>query len=348
MSQGAVHQNRGAGEFSQHLALTSSVSGGSVGCLFYLAGLRAAEKPAPGRLLEVASESSLSHIAWGLAFRDLLRFFFPIGAVFGWGNRAWALEKAWRRFQDFPVHTSLSDWERDVAAGKLPASVFNATLVETGDRFAISTVDLVDRTNDRELRREFQHLYPGLEIRATTAAGLSAAFPVVSPSSQIWVHPKEAAIPDPGKRYHITDGGFYDNYGVVSAIEFLEKGRKELQEAMPEVMVIRISGAVSEAKDASSNSFYFQMRAPLKALVNMRSASQSVRNDMELNLLDQVMSCLETADFPYPYPYEPLTWHLTQAQKDEIREAVKNPSIQQQLDRVERFLSPGAGCAANA
>jgi len=82
--------------------------------------------------------------------------------------------------------------------------------------------------------------------------------------------------------------------------------------------------------------------------VNMRSASQSVRNDMELNLLDQVMSCLETADFPYPYPYEPLTWHLTQAQKDEIREAVKNPSIQQQLDRVERFLSPGAGCAANA
>jgi hypothetical protein len=339
---------RRSAKFAKHLVLTSSVSGGSVGCLFYLAGLRAAKRPAPGRLLEVACESSLSHIAWGLAFRDLLRYFVPIGAALGWGNRAWALEKAWRRFEDFPVHTSLGEWERDVAAGKLPASVFNATLVETGDRFAISTVDLVDREKDQELRREFHHLYPGLEIRATTAAGLSAAFPVVSPSSQIWVHPKEDAMPHPDKRYHITDGGFYDNYGVVSAIEFLEKGRVVLRDKMPEVMVIRIRGAVGSVKAASPNSFFFQMMAPLKALVNMRSASQAVRNDVELKLLDQVTNCLETADFPYPYPYEPLTWHLTQAQKDEIRKAVQHPSIREQLDRVERFLSPGAGCAANA
>jgi hypothetical protein len=337
--------------FSKHLILTSSVSGGSVGCLYYIAGLRAKTAPTAERLFEVASASSLDYVSWGFGFRDLLRFVLPVGRIFHWGNRAWALEKAWRRYSDFPVEARLSELSQDVANGKIPGSVFNSTLVETGDRFAISTVDLVKRSKDHELRREFSHLYPGLEIPGTTAAALSAAFPIVSPSSHIWVHPDENASPSPEKRYHLTDGGFYDNYGIVSAIEFLNRGRHELEaieEAMPEVLILRIRGAEDEPSPAGKDSVLFQLSAPLKALLAMRSTSQAVRNDVELGLLRAVLGESDQAghprltclDFTYPYPNAPLTWHLTAAQKQEILTALTQETIEENLKRVEDFLLP--------
>lgn len=334
--------------FAKHVVLTSSVSGGSVGCLYYVTGLRQPVPPTPERLFEVASTSSLDHVSWGFGFRDLVRFVVPVGQLFRWGNRAWALEKAWRRFADFPVHDKLSDLEAAVAAGKIPASIFNSTIVETGDRFAITTVDL---TAAAEPRTEFARLYPGLTIPGVTAAGLSAAFPIVSPSPHIWVHPKEGPLPDAGKLYHLTDGGFYDNYGVVSAIEFLDRARCELKErgeAMPEVLLLRIRGPEESAGVvASPNSFLFQLAAPFKALLAMRSTSQNVRNNVELRLLDIVLgdTCLEAVDFVYPYPDAPLTWHLTGEQKEEILTALRHSTISPRLKQVEDFLKPSSHCA---
>jgi hypothetical protein len=209
----------------------------------------------------------------------------------------------------------------------------------------------VKRSKDHELRREFSHLYPGLEIPGTTAAALSAAFPIVSPSSHIWVHPDENASPSPEKRYHLTDGGFYDNYGIVSAIEFLNRGRHELEaieEAMPEVLILRIRGAEDEPSPAGKDSVLFQLSAPLKALLAMRSTSQAVRNDVELGLLRAVLGESDQAghprltclDFTYPYPNAPLTWHLTAAQKQEILTALTQETIEENLKRVEDFLRP--------
>lgn len=338
--------------FAKHLVLTSSVSGGSVGCLYYLASLRAKITPTADRLFEVASTSSLDHICWGFGFRDLLRFFLPVGRLFHWGNRAWALEKAWSRYPDFPVQAPLSELTEDVALGKIPGSIFNSTIVETGDRFAISTVDLVTKAKDTDCRREFAHLYPGLDLPGTTAAGLSAAFPIVSPSSHIWVHPDANASPSPDKAYHLTDGGFYDNYGVVSAIEFLERGRRELaatNEPMPEVLIIRIRGEETQVGDSpGKDSILFQLKAPFKALLSMRSTSQVVRNNVELGLLTSCLGlhdasgnpCLTCIDFAYPKSGTPLSWTLTNPEKEELLASLKDPTIDANLQRVANFLAP--------
>jgi hypothetical protein len=339
---GLLHEECPA--FGRHLVLTSSVSGGSVGCLYYLTGLQNDPPPSAEHLFEASSASSLDHVAWGFGFRDLVRYLMPVGKIFRWGNRAWALERAWSRFEAFPVRRRVSEWESLVRQGKLPASVFNTTLVETGERCAVSTVDLIARADDPMLRSEFAHLYPGLEVPMSTAAGLSAAFPIVSPSSRIWVHPDEKAMPEVARRFHVTDGGFYDNYGVVSAIEFLQRGQKQLSAAglpMPRVLVLRIMGHPDKPEPLKEREgFLFQILSPLKALLAMRSSSQAARNNVELDLLAGCLGPgnLKVLDFPYPEPDAPLTWHLTEGQKAELIHSLKSEDVSKKIGLVEAFL----------
>jgi hypothetical protein len=331
-------------KFLERLALTSSVSGGSVGCMYYLAGVQVNPLLTMREVFAVASESSLDHVAWGFGFRDLVRYLMPVGRFFRWGNRAWALEKAWARFgETFPVRARLSEWELAVRSGQLPGSVFNTTLVETGERFAVSTVDLIERRDDPECRSEFAHLYPGLEIPLSTAAGLSAAFPIVSPASRIWVRKEDGQMPEMKKRYHVTDGGFYDNYGVVSAVEFLQLGKRQLAQAgkeLPEILLVRIMGH-PDPKDTpkAENGLLFQIKAPLRALLGMRSSSQAVRNNVELELLAAALGPgkLRVVDLAYPEEGAPLTWHLTVAQKREILDALAQPTIENSLREIAAF-----------
>jgi hypothetical protein len=337
---------REARGFREHVVLTSSVSGGSVGCFYFLASYGAPYRP--GDLFRMASTSSLDFVAWGFAFRDVARLVVDIGRWMQWGNRAWAIERAWRRFSDWnqggelPLDATLFDWQNDAARGERPGAVFNTTMVETGERMAIATITLVP---SEEYGREFAQQYPHHTIRAATAVALSAAFPLVSPASAIWCHPddaRRAPIP-PADRYHLVDGGYYDNYGVVSAIQFLETGFGELrasQQPLPEVLLVRIEG--SESGDSAAEPQpgpVFQLSAPLKATLAMRSASQRARNGMELDLLQRRWPNVRTVRFPYPQRGAPLTWHLTDAQKREVEKAVDDPGIRLALKTVVDFLA---------
>ncbi|MDX2267024.1 MAG: hypothetical protein NW208_02895 [Bryobacter sp.] len=327
--------------FRDHVVLTSTVSGGSVGCYYFLASYG---QPQP-EVFRLAAASSLDYAAWGYAFGDLLRYFFPIGAVFKWGNRSWAIERAWRRFNDFdtpgdePLNTWLDRWAEDAAQGRRPAAVFNTTLVETGERFPIATVDL------GTAGKTFHKLYPEHTLRAATAANLSAAFPYVTPAARIWTQPGTPGVP-PGTAYHIVDGGYYDNYGVLSALEFLEAGFGELGEAAPDVLLLRIEGHQdAPAAPKQKTGFLFQASAPLKTMFTMRSDSQRARNQFDLRLTKARWAAelgrgdiLREVKFAYPFANAPLTWHLTEAQQQEILSALNEAETAAGLRQVADFL----------
>jgi hypothetical protein len=329
--------------FRQHVALTSSVSGGSVGCYYFLASYGLSTTPA---VFPMAAASSLDYAAWGYAFGDLVRYFFPLGPVFRWGNRSWAIESAWRRFRDWdqpgtkPLHAKLESWQRDATDGLRPAAVFNTTIVETGERFPISTVALEANP------KSFLKTYPNFTLRAATAANLSAAFPFVSPAASIWVHPEDSTE-NPGPAYHLVDGGYYDNYGVLSALEFIDSAFATLGPQSPDVLILRIEGHNDAgAGPKQKPGFLFQVSAPLKTMFSMRSASQRSRNRFDLDLIQARWSAAWPGRSPirelvlaYPNPGAPLTWHLTAEQKSEIGAAIQSPPVQTLLAQVDAFLA---------
>ena len=146
--------------FTRSIRLISSTSGGSVGSLFFTQSFfTAGDVPSDDQfenMLTAATTRSLDASGWGFAHPDFARLFAPWALPLWLGDtpadrridRAWALEQSWRVALKDPrnragyINSNLSNWRDSVSAGILPGTVFNATLVETGDPLLLSTVRL--------------------------------------------------------------------------------------------------------------------------------------------------------------------------------------------------------------
>jgi hypothetical protein len=304
------------GDFARDVRALSSVSGGSVGTMYFLDALRGGtldRQKAKDQVFTPSATSSLDDIAWGVIYPDFLRLFMPF---FGWNDRGWAAEHAWGRFGN--VNQPLSGWRRATRDGLLPAVMFNATMAENGSRFVLSTTDLNSTLRGR---KSFYDLYPERDVSIVTAARLSASFPYVSPA---------ARVPPPlpvSKSFHFVDGGYYDNYGISSLADWL-------LEAMPvapakprvtRILIVQIRGPIG-AEDAvpkgKRRGFFYQAAVPPATLAHTRSTGQISHNNAELKLLCEVAAArgvaLDTALFQYPMPDTPLTWHLTKREIEAV------------------------------
>ncbi|MGB5636449.1 MAG: hypothetical protein WBM44_29345 [Waterburya sp.] len=248
--------------FTQATGLISSVSGGSVGTMYFLdafddtQGYPVAQNKqnqkescidqdnlkfqnqALNNIFCNATEDWLDAVGWGIAYPDLLRltgWFSPIVDFISdkYTDRGSALEQDWQmKMRDPKNKTFLSDWRRKSLRGEIPIPVFNATLVEDGRRFLISpmkfiTGTIIDLINDDDDRKvlDFPTLYPDFDLNVTTAARLSATFPYVSPLPR---NDKNISynIAKNEKfygNYHIADGGYFDASGLFTAIELIDE-----------------------------------------------------------------------------------------------------------------------------
>jgi hypothetical protein len=233
----------GEHDFPKSVRLISGVSGGSVGEMFY-AKTFDESPPNFDHSFQAACTSGLGPAVRGLLRQDLLRAIAPFFVTDIWNDRGRALERAWCNHFDNAFKPSqtlrdatLSSWGRDALALTRPALVFNATIVESGERLAISTVPkrqtLVGET-------EFTDRYHA-DIAISTAARLSATFPFVSPADRPAVVDKatrscrmasatewQSIFPYGGSQHHVVDGGYYENSGLVGAIEWLDEALTHL------------------------------------------------------------------------------------------------------------------------
>ncbi len=232
------------GTLRRRVALISSVSGGSMGALYYGAfeNESALEKAA-----EQALKPSLDEVATSFVRRDI---FGVIGVKLG-PDRGAALEKTWeQRLPGEPeVSPTLRHWSTaalDFASGAgrtrpFPAFLFNSTVVETGQPIAFATTQFPTKAYRIRIG-EGTATYPTVEsahsilrlsdgddtardigLKAVTAARLSAAFPYVSPAAALDI-PGHA-----GEPYHLVDGGYYDMYGLVALSQWVDDALEELR-----------------------------------------------------------------------------------------------------------------------
>src|SRR4029453_16893226 len=127
-------------DFSRSLRIGSSVSGASVGTMYFVGAFAGPDGPPPQALEDIrqlAVRSSLNSVAWGFSYPDLWRTFGPFVPESA-TDRARTLELAWAR--DWPPRAqTLAQWRDDAANGRRPAGAFNATVVETGRRLVFGS-----------------------------------------------------------------------------------------------------------------------------------------------------------------------------------------------------------------
>jgi hypothetical protein len=315
-------------KLSTSLLAISSVSGGSVGSMFFLAGYKSKDgvfdADAITGIRFNASRSTLSAVGWGLLFPDAARTL-PLFGMFipQQIDRGWALENAWISGWEDPPN--LSNWRSDVANGHRPAAIFNATAAESGQRFLIASTDLDDvvlrdasGTVQDSKTMQFSKSFPGYDVPVATAARLSATFPYVSAEVQASDGSKKA-------RVHVADGGYYDNSGVLSALEWVEEASSELS-GHP-VLFLLIDSESGTPNPGKRWSWQRQLVSPIDTLLNVRTASQELRSSVELGigsrqLRSQPGPGLDVKPavqflFSSPMP-APLSWHLTPEQHESI------------------------------
>ncbi len=163
-------------------------------------------------------------------------------------DRTWALSRALNRNLNdpqcgvLPKAANVQDGETmtlgqaaaNLSQGTMPAFTLNTTVAESGGRFLLSNYMVPAAVTTNPPNTEFlpsesflqayaqdsccangphgEKLFADLPL--STAARLSATFPVVSSATRIPRQYTRAAS-------HFLDGGYYDNDGTASAIEFL-------------------------------------------------------------------------------------------------------------------------------
>ncbi len=267
----------------------------------------------------------------------------------------------------------------------VPAFTMNTTSVEEGARFLLSNYVvphyvLNERNGDaiypaQSFLDAFRQVTnPGdpsgqqdldrLDLPLATAAQLSATFPFVSSTARA---PRAYDTGEHPYSVHFGDGGYYDNDGTASALEFLryaladpeggaagndrtalERVRSRLNNPATPLRVlwieIRNSGdydggkqnqAGGDGAQAGKWTLLGQAGAPLDAFWNAGHESVTGRNRNTLDLLQQAYGCrLSIFRVVFADTHakqitdtDPLNWSLTPGQRQEVRMSAQGTDL---------------------
>lgn len=329
----------------QRVRLISAVSGGSVGTMYYLDAIhndRLNAASARAVVFDRASASSLDDIAWGLIYPDFWRFLTPMLVS---SDRGYAAERAWARLAP-GVTAPIGLWRRNVKSGTMPAVAFNATIEDTGGRIIMGTTDFPDaplvdgrRIDRRRGQLNFAEWFPGREPTIVAAARMSATFTYVSPSARVERYQGAPA-------YHLVDGGYYDNYGVSSLIDWLRDAIIGRPSRLKRILILQIRGpmALTEPEPSKGRGVLRQILAPFRTLTAFRDTAQVTHNGTELQLLCEAAPPgigVENVVFQYPSRAIPLSWHLTEEEREEVWQTAGS-EMSDSLAKVAAFLDAPA------
>lgn len=324
-------------KFADSIALISSVSGGAVGTMFFVShygknpqgeGFAASDTDLPS-IVQMAEAPALDDVAWAMVYPDFSRVAFGLFKTSGNEliDRGWALEESWRRRAD--LNDTLGDWRQGVDKGWRPAVIFNSTVVESGEPLALATTDLQTRTSGGLGRKTLSELLPGYDLPVVTAVRLAASFPFVSPASRaLWNKTEAQGLTtdllsrlEENSKYHVVDGGYYDNYGVNSLLVWLDEAfASQPLGTAPDLLIIQIRSFPSEARspDAKGRGWFYQAWAPLAALMRVRTTGQLVRDQEALASFRERWSAqgvhMGFATFEFQGDNAPLSWQMNPAQ----------------------------------
>lgn len=205
----ALHRDT-QGKIARSLFAISSVSGGSVGAVGYVAAL--AEDPQADalaierRVSAFTGADALSPVVGGLMFSDLFRQFVPLPRM---RDRAEDLEMSWEKSwasgcdpkrpcaPNLLSQPFLDLWRGADRTWRRPLVIINGAYEETGHAILTSKMSFEPDELDA---KDFYDLNPS-DVPASTAIHNGARFPWVSPAGHM------------SRGGHIVDGGYYDPAG---------------------------------------------------------------------------------------------------------------------------------------
>jgi hypothetical protein len=342
--------------FAGHVLAISSVSGGGLGAAVFaaMADERAAEPAAPcapdkGQLgpLEqrshtVLSKDLLSPILWAALFPDFLQRFipWPIGVL----DRGRALdrtfERAWSRTgaptRKNPFRQNYFDLcgksAEKCLTSPVPMLALNMTNVESGMQMVLSPMDLGGTGPNAGSRKvyDFFSLVEPFDMRLSTAVGLSARFPWISPPGWYKFADNDGKLT---RRMSFVDGAYVDNSGADPALGIALYINTLLAAKTPrpnvEINVILVSALWAPFDrmwiESPPGYSHGEVVPPIEATANARQG-RGFTTQYDAALEERIAGVkINEVGFYYDYLSPPVGWQLSDLSRQYIELFRGNP-----------------------
>jgi hypothetical protein len=363
--------------FAQHVFVVSSVSGGSLGSAVFSGlaqesaknGAAVPCKTGPQRghgpferaAENVLSRDLLSPVIWATLFPDFLQRFIPY--PFPKLDRGYTLELAFEDTWTYLKGTKKNYLQgsffgmcgnspADCAKGATPALALNLTNIETGMQMVLSQMEVNTWPFDgppRLLDMFSSNALP-VELPLSTAVGLSARFPWISP--QGWYSfVNDATGSGAKRRMSFVDGGYVDNSGVATATKLARVlsyiTSKDATLPKVDIKLITISAAwipferfwMDPPKDQPLSEYVSPFVAALAAWQGRGFTAQS---DLST---DQAFKVIDMGVY-YNFMPLPVGWHLSSLSRTYV-DLFRGDPDKCDLGRARPSLNSHAAMAAS-
>jgi hypothetical protein len=337
--------------FPQHIFAISSVSGGSIGAATFsrlVQNTHLTTTQYPELASNILGQDLLSPLLTMGLFPDLVQRFLPLPAIEDWDRATGleiALEKAWEQAKLSDANSSnpsklqsQSFYQQWQPQSKTPALVINTTVVESGERLLFSPFQIYSAS-----KAPLALANPNVNLKLSTAAGLSARFPYVTPAG--WFRDGR------DKKVRLVDGGYFDNSGVptlldigraLQALQPKQEGAKLTQPTFKLIYLALVDRPNPDPAENPENESLNELASPLRAVFRAREArgrsaaelstftlNQGIENPLALNFRTLYLQKKGKLSNPGPFKGRnvslPLGWFLSDVSKAFIEQQTPRP-----------------------
>lgn len=275
-------------------------------------------------------------------------------------GRGYAFENKFNANTEGLLDRSISEYELPERNAEIPMLVIAPTIINDGRKLYITPQPFsymnVDEENDvfqkaPQLKGvEFRRLFKNRNadsLSVISALRMSATFPYVTPNVQL---PSEPVM-------EIMDAGLADNFGVSDAVRFISTFSEWIDDNTSGVIIlsIRDSDKNPQVQKKPSQGVLTKLFNPIKSVYANWANLQDFNNDHLVELLSEQMSqpvnfinfeYIPKANDNWSFVFEKdvdrrasLSWHLTEKEKESIRNAFQYDNNQDALKELIDLIS---------
>ncbi|MEZ5009236.1 MAG: hypothetical protein R2753_13880 [Chitinophagales bacterium] len=343
-------------KFMRHTILMSGASGGMLGSAYfrelYYQHVRGEFVDITNQIfLEDMGKDLLNAVTYSIVANDL---FFPFKKYYYQGeaynkDRGYLFERQFNENTNFQLDKPVIDYKSAEANGNIPMLILSPTIVNDQRMLLISAQDISYMARPH-LRNELNisgNLEPdGIElmrwmenngsenVKMVSALRMNASFPYILPAVNL---PSEPVT-------KIMDAGIRDNYGLSVSTRFYSSFKNWIDINCGEAIFlqIRTDNLESELEQANKSSFLGELTKPIGNIYSNFLFVQGYTGNQYLECLDHGLANIHKLTFTYIPSLRnkeaSMSLHLTEQEKEDIRESFFLDLNQEPLERLKDIL----------
>ena len=342
------------GKIMNNAHLITGSSGGMIGAAFLRENYRKNLKEedsgfSESGLISHISKDLLNPVTFTLVLNDLTVHLkkFQSGPYEYTIDRGYAFEKQLIQNTEGFLDCKLYDYEEDESTATIPTMIFSPTIIDDGRKLLISSQPISYMTQNQPLENvtnesmpesvDFYQLLKQQDARNVNFCSvlrMSATFPYIMPMVTL---PTEPEI-------KIMDAGIRDNYGISTAMKYLATFEKWIAENTSGVVILQVRAFKKEKENHThSKAILENFSSPLGSFYSNWTNVQSYEQDQLIQYaglwskvpLDVITLQLKNNNDRQPIS---LSWHLTQVEKELIKDAIHTDDNQAAIEKLRSLL----------